>query len=103
MAGLKDTVDFEKEMETVLMILNRKGFLTESDHPFAYSMQRGDVFGDVSEWLANHGYDSDLSVDGYYDPTTGITVYGLFDKNRISYEEMHEELIKEAKRQAILY
>ena len=102
MAGLKDTVDFEKEMETVLMILNRKGFLIESDHPFAYSMQRGDVFGDVSEWLANHGYDGDLSVEGHYDPTAGA-VYGLFDKNRISYEKMHEELTKEAKRQATQY
>ena len=76
MAGLKDTVDFEKEMETVLMILNRKGFLIESDHPFAYSMQRGDVFGDVSEWLANHGYDGDLSVEGHYDPTAHLTPPG---------------------------
>ena len=74
--------------------------MIESDHSFAYSMQHGEAFGDVSEWLANHCYDGNLSVDGYYDPSTSINVYGLFDKNRISYKKMYEELIKEVKRQA---
>lgn len=91
--------NFDKEMETVLAILEHKGFVLESDHPYAYSMQYGTAFKDVIEWLAEHGYKGNLDTDGHFDPYAGA-VYGLFDKDRISREKMHKELIKEGKRQA---
>lgn len=99
MVHFKDSPNFDKEMETVLAILERKGFVVESDHPYAYSMQYGTAFKDVSEWLAEHGYEGDLSTDGHFEPYAGA-IYGLFDVSRISHEKMHKELIKEGKRQA---
>lgn len=99
MNGLKDNVDFNKEMVAVLAIMERKGFMVEADHPYAYSMQHSAAFEDVSEWLAENGYDGNLGTDGYFEPCAGA-VYGLYDKNKISYEKMHQELIKEGKRQA---
>lgn len=99
MNGLKGSADFNKEMMTVLAIMERKGFMLESDHPYACSMQYGAAFNDVSEWLSENGYDGILDTDGYFAPNAGA-VYGLFDKNRISREKMHKELIKEGKRQA---
>ena len=102
MSGIKESADFEKEMSKVLAIMERKGFIVEADHPYAYSMQYVAAFNDVSEWLAKNGYEGDLSTDGHFEPYAGA-VYCLYDKNRISYEKMRKELIKEGKRQAKLY
>ena len=99
MAGLKNSADFEKEMYKVLDIMEQKGFIIESDHPYAYSMQDIESFNDVCEWLAENGYEGNLAKDGHYEDYAGA-VYGLYDKDRISYEKMHKELIKEGKRQA---
>lgn len=101
MNGLKGSVDFDTEMSKVLAIMECKGFIVESDHPYAYSMQYPAAFNDVSEWLAENGYQGNLDTDGHYEPYAG-NVYGLYDKDRISYEKMHKELIKEGKRQAKL-
>ena len=61
-------------------------------------MQYGKAFKDVSDWLVQHGCDADLSTLGNCGPYP-IAVYGLYDKNKISYEQMLEELNKEAERQ----
>lgn len=101
MNGLKNSANFEKEMYKVLAFLERKGFITEADHPYAYSMQYLASFNDVCEWLAENGYEGNLATDGHFEPYAGA-VYGLYDKDRISYEKMYKELIKEGKRQAEL-
>ena len=98
MRHFKDYADFEEEMSKVLAIMERKGFIVEADHPYAYSMQYPEAFNDVSEWLAKNGYEGNLVIDGHFEPYAGA-VYGLFDEDRISREEMHKELIKEGKRQ----
>lgn len=94
-----DETEFNREMLIVQEIMENKGFLIEADHSYAYLMQYGSAFKDVSDWLLKHGYNGDLEIDGYFYPHYGA-VYGLYDSDRISYEKMHEELIKEAKRQA---
>lgn len=78
--------------------MQSKGFVIESDHPYAYAMQYRKAFRDVSDWLIQHGCDADLSTLGNSGPHP-IAVYGLYDKNRISYEQMLEEWNKEAERQ----
>ena len=102
MEGLRNSTDFDIEMSTVFAIMEQKGFMVEADHPYAYSMQYPAAFNDVSEWLAENGYEGSLDTDGYYDPRAGA-VYGLFDKDRISREKMHEKLIEEAERQANMH
>ena len=99
MGRLKECNDFEKEMASVLEIMESKGFMVESDHPYAYNMQYSGDFNDVREWLKENGYEGNLDTDGHFD-SYGGAVYGLFDKDRISREKMHKELIKEGKRQA---
>ena len=99
MAYFTDRSEFDKEMTKVLAILERKGFVVESDHPYAYSMQHGAAFTEVSEWLERSGYGGNLDTHGYFDYDAGA-VYGMYDKNRVSYERMHKELIKETQRQA---
>lgn len=99
MKRFKDCADFDEEMSKVLAIMEHKGFIVEADHPYAYSMQYPEAFNDVSEWLAKNGYEGNLATDGHFEPYAGA-VYGLFDEDRISREEMHKELVKEGKRQA---
>lgn len=99
MHRLKYCADFDKEMAKVLSIMEVKGFIVEFDHPYAYSMQYPAAFNDVSEWLERNGYDGTLDTQGYFDSHAG-SVYGLYDTDRVSYEEMHRELIAEGKRQA---
>ena len=100
MGRLKECNDFEKEMASVLEIMESKGFMVESDHHYAYNMQyRGD-FNDVREWLEENGYEGDLDNLGGGEPYS-IAVYGLYDKNRVSYQKMRQELSKEAKRQML--
>ena len=99
--------EFEKEMEKVKEILLSQGYVLESDHPYAYSMQDDDAFYDVKAWLLDNGYDGDLESMGRYEKDLedmGIrqagAVYGLYDSNIISYEEMQEKLLEEIKRQS---
>ena len=96
-----DTSNFNEEMLAVQTILEHKGFLVEADHSYAYSMQYSAAFEEVSDWLAEHGYDGTLKTLGHFDPSAGA-VYCLYDEDRISLERMHQELKKEAKRQSKL-
>lgn len=43
--------EFDKEMQKVKNIMEEKGFVLESDHPYAYAMQYSDAYDDVVEWL----------------------------------------------------
>ena len=99
MGRLKDSSNFEKEMVIVLEVMESKGFVVESDHPYADSMQCISDFNDVSEWLISNGYDGKLGTAGYFETYVGA-VYCLFDEDRISRERIHQELIKEGKRKA---
>lgn len=99
MAGLKGSIDFDVEMVRVKAILDVKGYVVESDHPYAYSMQYRDAFEDVRDWLEIHGYEGELQNQGHFEEGVGA-VYGLYDTNKLSYEEMLKELKREAKKQA---
>lgn len=95
MGGLREPEDFEENMEALKEILDLKGYVLESDHVFAYSMQYKNCFEDVKSWLISHGYDGDLQSIGAYKK---VAVYGLFDSERITHEEMRGQLLKEADR-----
>lgn len=84
---------FEQEMKKIKSILERNGCVLESDHHYAYNMQYGVAFRDVSEWLINNGYKGKLNTLGCYE---GVAVYGLYDPDRVSYDEMLEKLKREA-------
>ena len=96
MGRLRELEDFDEHMEALKEILDLKGYVLESDHGFAYSMRHTDCFEDVKSWLIIHGYDGDLHSFGAYKK---VAVYGLFDLDKITYEEAHERLLKEADRQ----
>lgn len=87
--------EFDKEMKKVKDILERKGFVLESDHPYAYAMQYNKAFEDVKEWLINNGYDGELDSMGCNHK--GVDVYCLYDEKQISYEEMYKKLLAVAK------
>jgi hypothetical protein len=89
--------EFDKEMQKVKNIMEEKGFVLESDHPYAYAMQYSDAYDDVVEWLEQHDYIGELDKAGFFD---GVAVYALYDELRISYKEILAELKKEAERQA---
>lgn len=92
---IEETV-FEKEMPIVKQFIYEKGFLVESDHRFAYLMQYDEFFSAVSEWLHFNGYEGKLSNRGLFD---GVAVYGIFDTDKIKFEEIEQILRKEAKKQ----
>ncbi|MCI5773505.1 MAG: hypothetical protein MR210_02980 [Erysipelotrichaceae bacterium] len=94
----KDEDSFNEEMIKIKEIMERKGFVIESDHRYAYLMQYHSAFCDVNDWLKEKGYHGELGYQGYFAPGVGA-VYGLYDSLIISYERMREELINEAKRQ----
>lgn len=87
----------EKEMESFMNILERKGYVIEPDNVYAYSMQYAYFVEAVVNWLENHGYKGDLRSIGAYD---GVATYGLYDENIVSYETVYQELLKEARRQS---
>ena len=89
--------EFDKEMQKVKNIMEEKGFVLKSDHPYAYAMQYSDAYDDVVEWLEQHDYIGELDKAGFFD---GVAVYALYDELRISYKEILAELKKEAERQA---
>ena len=99
MVYFQDEDIFNTEMELVKNILEIKGYVLESDHPYAYCMQHGTAFKDVSDWLQDNGYEGKLGTQGYFENGVGA-VYGLYDTELVSYERMQRELVKEAKRQA---
>ena len=69
-----DETEFDKEMLIIQEIMENKGFLTEADHPYAYSMQYGEAFNDVNNWLLEHGYNGTLKTDGYFYPHMTICI-----------------------------
>ena len=88
---------FNKEMETVRNILERKGYILESDHPYAYAMQYDLALEDIKDWLSKNGYQGNVgSIDniGNFDKEA---VYGLYDIDLISFEDMYSNLKDEAK------
>ena len=94
-----DETEFDKEMLIIQKIMEDKGFLTKTDHPYAYSMQYGGAFKDVNDWLLEHGYNGTLNTASCFDPHAGA-IEILYDSDRISYDDIKKELVKEAKRQA---
>lgn len=91
-----DYPQFNKQMQIVKEILERKGFVLSSDHPYANSMQYPDAFKDVKEWLDRSGYIGTVENIGAYD---GVDEYGLYDSSCISLQDMIEKLKKEARAQ----
>lgn len=89
--------EFDNEMEKVKDIMEEKGFVLESDHPYAYAMQYPGAYDDVVEWLEQHDYIGKLDKVGFFE---GVAVYALYDELRIPYDEIMLELKKEAKRQS---
>ena len=49
------------------IIMEDKGFVLESDHPYAYEMQYSDAYDDVVEWLEQHGYNGKLDNVGLFE------------------------------------
>lgn len=96
MTHFKDKTIFEEEMKIVKKILETKGFILESDHPYAYNMQYGEDLKEVNDWLQENGYKGKLKNQGYFD---NVAVYGLYDSDRISYDLMHKKLVEEARSQ----
>lgn len=96
----EDRVEFEKNMTIIKKILDDKGLVLESDHPYAYSMQYGKAFNDVNEWLMEKRYEGELDTMGAFEK---VAVYGLYDKSKVTYEKMHKELLNEARRQNMSY
>lgn len=94
-----DETKFDKEMLIIQKIMEDKGFLTESDHPYAYSMQYKKAFNDVNDWLLEHGYNGTLNTASYFAPNAGA-IEILYDSDKISYDDIKKELVEEAKRQA---
>ena len=90
--------DFDNKMQIVKRILEEKGCVLESDHPYAYSMQYRAAFDDVVEWLEEHDYHGNLDKMGLFD---GVAVYALYDIEKVTYDDMHSKLYEEARRQMI--
>ena len=88
--------DFEKNMMLIKEILEEKGFVMESDHPYAYCMQYDKAFDDISEWLSKNDYEGDLDTMGAFER---VAVYGLYDKSKVSFKKMQNDLLSEARRQ----
>lgn len=96
MRYFQDEAAFNKEMKIVKQILERKGYVLESDHVYAYSMQYNAAFEDVRDWLLNNGYRGKVDHAGHYDK---VAVYGLYDPSRISLKSMQDKLLAEARAQ----
>ncbi|WP_057490913.1 hypothetical protein [Streptococcus orisasini] len=91
--------EFDDQMLRFRTILEDKGYVIESDHPYAYQMQNDDAFDDIKEWLIEKGYEGkveSLCNRGYFKL---VAVYGLFDTELFSYEEINKILEREADRQ----
>ncbi len=85
--------EFNKNMQIVQDILEEKGYVLESDHPYAYSMRHSTAVDDVKCWLEQHGYEGKIRSAGAFNK---VAVYGLYDEDRISYDEMYMRLQMEA-------
>ena len=93
--GLNDE-RYEKEMNELKCILDKKGYVTESDHWIAYQMQYPKAKKDVDSWLRENGYPEGIQTAGTYG---AAGVYDLYDPTRISYEENREILKADNQRQ----
>ena len=94
----KYTKSFEREMFKVKSFLENKGFVSESDHIIANYMQSHETFSKACAWLKEHGYNGELDVMSNSGPEP-IAVYGLYDRDKLTLEEMRDEMNKEAERQ----
>ncbi len=90
--------NFDNEMRIVKEILEEKGYVLESEHPYAYVMQYRVAFDEVDTWLEEHNYEGNFNNVGLFD---GVAVYGLYDMEKITYEDMCSKLREEARRQMI--
>ena len=59
--------NFDNEMQIVKDILEEKGYVLESDHPYAYLMQYRVAFDEVDAWLEEHDYEGKLNNIGLFD------------------------------------
>lgn len=87
-------IEFEKEMLKLEKVLELKGYVLERDHAYAYNMQYYEDYEVVKDWLENRGYKGKLESAGGHNE---VAVYGLYDSNRITYQEMQKKLLDEAR------
>lgn len=97
MKYFQDKVEFEKNMKKIKEILERKGFVTESDHSYAHQVQCKEAIEDVEEWLLNNGYEGEIETMGAN--YRGVDEYGLYDASVVTFEEMHKKLLDEAEKE----
>lgn len=95
MRHFQDESAFNEEMKTVKQILERKGYVLESDHVYAKTTKLRDAFEDIKDWLLDNGYEGKL--DNIGNCYGGIAVYGLYDPSRVSLETMKKKTLAEAK------
>ncbi len=95
MRYFQDEAAFNEEMKTVKQILERKGYVLESDHVYAKTTKYSDALEDIKDWLLGNGYEGELSSIG--NCYGGIAVYSLYDSNRVSIETMTKKTLVEAK------
>jgi len=91
-----DEDEFNNNMRIIKNILEEKGYVLESDHQYAYWMQYKEAVDDVVEWLMENNYDGTIKTSGSYED---IAVYGIYDSEKITYEEMQYKLLEEARKQ----
>lgn len=96
MNNIEEQDDFDTNMQNFMNVLESKGYVMESDHIYAYSMQFPDMKDKVINWLLSHGYNGNLRTIGAFDQ---VAVYCLFDEDRISYEKAYAKLLQEAAKQ----
>ena len=95
MGYFQDGAAFNEEMKTVEHILERKGYVLESDHVYAKTVKYQDALEDIKDWLLDNGYEGELrSIGNCYD---WIAVYALYDSDRVSIETMMKKTMVEAK------
>lgn len=81
--------EFEMQMHVIKEIMDRKGFVVESDHRYAYYMQDDGFFFEVKEWLHDNGYEERPINMGLYDDDVA---YGLFDVEQFKVDEIENIL-----------
>jgi len=85
----------------VIELLDKKGYVMESDHPYAKKGKFGkDKLNEMNKMLKTHGYDGQVESIGKVYGT--IDVYGLYDESRISFEDALSWLDIEGKHQLAL-
>jgi len=90
-----------KQIKLLIAILNKNGYVMESDHPYAKMEKYGkEKLEELKEALKKHGYGGQVeSIGKSYG---SIAVYGLYDENKIGFDDAHLFLDAEGKHQLAL-